>query len=95
MSQAVNEVKPLKKPRVRRSPVEIAELILEAERTGNAAEICRRTSIIQAIGAMKRGPKVKDHDKMKLEAELKRVSAAFTEASIELQLLKKSVNSGY
>jgi transposase-like protein len=89
----------------------IAELILEAERKGNAAEICRREGItpnlfyrwrtrfkeggIQAIGAMKRGPKGKDHEKLAMERELRRVSAALCEASIELQLLKKSVSSGW
>lgn len=107
----VNEVQPTKKTRARRSPSMIAELILEAERKGNAAEICRRETIapnlfyrwrtrykeagIEAIGKIKRGPKTKDHEKIAMEKELKRVSAALCEASIELQLLKKSVNSGY
>lgn len=106
----VNEVQPTKKTRTRRSPSMIAELILEAERKGNAAEICRRENIapnlfyrwrtrykeagIEAIGSMKRGPKAKDHEKVALERELKRMSAALCEASIELQLLKKSVSSG-
>lgn len=106
----VNEVQPTKKTRARRSPSMIAELILEAERKGNAAEICRRETIapnlfyrwrtrykeagIEAIGKMKRGPKAKDHEKVAMERELKRMSAALCEASIELQLLKKSVSSG-
>lgn len=106
----VNEVQPTKKIRARRSPSMIAELILEAERKGNAAEICRREAIapnlfyrwrtrykeagIEAIGKMKRGPKAKDHEKIAMERELKRMSAALCEASIELQLLKKSVSSG-
>ena len=106
----VNEVQPTKKTRARRSPSMIAELILEAERKGNAAEICRRETIapnlfyrwrtrykeagIEAIGKMKRGPKAKDHEKIAMERELKRMSAALCEASIELQLLKKSVSSG-
>lgn len=106
----VNEVEPTKKTRARRSPSMIAELILEAERKGNAAEICRRENIapnlfyrwrtrykeagIEAIGKMKRGPKTKDHEKIAMERELKRMSAALCEASIELQLLKKSVSSG-
>ena len=34
-----------KKTRTRRSPERIAELILEAERKGNSAEICRREGI--------------------------------------------------
>ncbi len=106
----VNEVQPTKKTRARRSPNMIAELILEAERKGNAAEICRREAIapnlfyrwrtrykeagIEAIGQIKRGPKTKDHEKIALERELKRMTAALCEASIELQLLKKSVSSG-
>ena len=36
---------PTKKRRVRRSPEKIVELVLEAERTGNAAAICRRENI--------------------------------------------------
>lgn len=110
MSQS-NEVHVPKKSRTQRSPAAIAELILEAERKGNAAEICRREGIapnlfyrwrtrfkeggIQAIGAMKRGPKGKDPEKAALERETKRLTAALCEASIELQLLKKSVSSGW
>ena len=110
MSQS-HEVQVLKKTRTRRSPEMIAELILEAERKSNAAEICRREGIapnlfyrwrtrfkeggIQAVGAMKRGPKKKDPEKEQLERETKRLQAALVEASIELQLLKKSVSSGY
>lgn len=106
----VNEVQQTKKTRARRSPSMIAELILEAERKGNAAEICRRENIapnlfyrwrtrykeagIEAVGKMKRGPKTKDQEKIAMERELKRMSAALCEASIELQLLKKSVSSG-
>ena len=105
-----DEVQKTKKTRTRRSPAMIAELILESERKGNAAEICRRENIapnlfyrwrtrykeagIEAIGKMKKGPKAKDHEKIAMERELKRVSAALCEASIELQLLKKSVSSG-
>ncbi len=110
MSQS-NEVQVPKKTRVRRSPEMIAELILEAERKSNAAEICRREGIapnlfyrwrtrfkeagIQGIKTMKRGPKVKDPEKAALERETKRLQAALCEASIELQLLKKSVSSGW
>lgn len=106
----VNEVQPTKKTRACRSPSMIGELILEAERKGNAAEICRRESIapnlfyrwrnrykeagIEAIAQIKRGPKAKDHEKIAMEKELKRMTAALCEASIELQLLKKSVSSG-
>jgi transposase-like protein len=109
MSQVL-EVKPTKKTRTRRSPEMIAELIWEAERKGNAAEVCRRESIaptlfyrwkqkfkeagIQGLQAMKRGRKVKDHDKERLERENTRLSQALCESSIELLLLKKSVSSG-
>lgn len=105
-----NEVEQPVKARLRRSPAMIAELILEAERKGNAAEICRRENIapnlfyrwrtrykeagIEAVGQMRRGPKVRDQEKVAMERELKRMSAALCEASIELQLLKKSVSSG-
>lgn len=108
MSQS-NEVPPTKKTRTRRSPEAIAELILEAERKGNAAEICRREGIapnlfyrwrtrfkeagIEAIKASKRGPKSKDREKAALEREVKRLSQALCEQTIELQLLKKSVSS--
>lgn len=106
-----NEVLNVKKVRTRRSPEVVAELILEAERRGNAAEICRREGIspnlfyrwrtrfkeagIAGIKEMKRGPKTRDHEKVAMEKELKRVSAALCEASIELTLLKKSVSSGW
>jgi transposase-like protein len=109
MSQS-NETKPTPKTRTRRSPEMIAELIWEAERKGNAAEICRRENIvptlfyrwkqkfkeggIQNLQAMKRGPKTKDHEKQKLERENARLTQALCESSIELLLLKKSVNSG-
>lgn len=109
MSQPL-EVKPTKKTRTRRSPEMIAELIWEAERKGNAAEVCRRENVaptlfyrwktkfkeagIQGLLAMKRGPKAKDHEKRKLERENARLTAALCESAIELQLLKKSVNSG-
>jgi transposase-like protein len=108
MSQPI-EVKLTKKTRTRRSPEMIAELIWEAERKGNAAEVCRRENIaptlfyrwktkfkeagIQGLLALKRGPKAKDHEKRKLEREVTRLAAALCESAIELQLLKKSVNS--
>ena len=108
MSQPI-EVKQTKKTRARRSPEMIAELIWEAERKGNAAEVCRRENVaptlfyrwktkfkeagIQGLLAMKRGPKAKDHEKRKLEREVTRLAAALCESAIELQLLKKSVNS--
>jgi transposase-like protein len=87
----------------------IAELIWEAERKGNAAEMCRRENIqpnllyrwksrfkeggIEALKAMKRGPKRKDPVKQTLERENERLKTALCESSIELQLLKKSVSS--
>ena len=111
MSQQSNEVPPVKKNRICRNPAVIAELILESERKSNAAEICRREGIapnlfyrwrtrfkeagIQGIGSMKRGPKGRDQEKVALERELKRLSTALCEASIELQLLKKSVSSDW
>jgi hypothetical protein len=65
-----------KKTRIRRSPEKIAELILEAERKGNSAEICRREGInpqqfsrwkakakeamIEALKELKRGRKAKE-----------------------------------
>jgi transposase len=109
MSQSI-ETKPTPKTRTRRSPEMIAELIWEAERKGNAAEVCRRENIaptlfyrwkqkfkeggIQSLQTMKRGPKAKDHEKQKLERENARLTQALCESSIELLLLKKSVNSG-
>ena len=108
MSQPI-EVNRTKKTRTRRSPETIAELIWEAERKGNAAEVCRRENVvptlfyrwktkfkeagIQGLLALKRGPKAKDHEKRKLERENARLTAALCESAIELQLLKKSVNS--
>lgn len=110
MSQS-NEVQLPKKTRIRRSPETIAELILEAERKGNASEICRREGIapnlfyrwrtrfkeagIEAIKAIKRGPKSKDPEKTAMEREVKRLTQALCEQTIELQLLKKSVSSAY
>ena len=105
------EVKPtvVAKKRVRRSPEMIAELILEAERKGNAAEICRRENIqpnlfyrwrqrfkeagVEGLKTLKRGPKAKDAEKERLERENARLKTALCESSIELQLLKKSVSS--
>jgi transposase len=89
----------------------IAELIWEAERRNNTAEVCRREGIaptlfyrwkqkfkeggIQGLKILKRGPKTKDPEKENLTRENIRLTQAFCEASIELQLLKKSVSSGY
>ena len=100
-----------KKTRVRRSPEMIAELIFEAERKGNAAEICRREniapnlfyrwrqkakeSVIQGLAQSKPGRKAKDHERAAQTAEIERLQSALCEASIELQLLKKSVGATY
>lgn len=105
-----NETTP-KKTRVRRSPDMIAKLILETERNGNIAAVCRRESIspnlfyrwktkffeagVAGLKDMKRGPKVKDQEKTHMEREIQRLKSALCESSIELQLLKKSVNSDY
>jgi transposase len=104
------EVKPtvVTKKRVRRSPEMMAELIWEAERKGNAADICRRENIAptlfyrwkvrfkeagaEGLKAMKRGPKGKDPEKAELERENARLKTALCESSIELLLLKKSVS---
>mgnify|MGYP001560369570 FL=1 len=107
MTQEVNPTVVVKK-RVRRSPEMIAELILEAERKGNAAEICRRENIaptllyrwkgrfkeagIVGLKALKRGPKSRDPEKASLERENERLKAALCESSIELLLLKKNVS---
>jgi transposase-like protein len=104
-----NEVKPTLKTRTRRSPAMIAELIWEAERKGNAAEVCRRENVaptlfyrwktkfkeagIAGLQTMKRGPKAKDHERLRLERENARLAAAQCESTIELTLLKKNVNS--
>lgn len=42
MKQSEETPTEIKKRRTRRSPEKIVELVMEAERTGNAAEICRR-----------------------------------------------------
>jgi hypothetical protein len=102
---------PPKKKRVRRSPEMIVELILRAERTGKAAEICRQEGInpvmfsrwktkfkeagVEALRNIKRGPKPKDAKLESVERENERLKTALCEASIELLLLKKSVSSGY
>lgn len=101
-----------KKKRIRRSPEMIVELILEAERSGNAAEICRREGInpvqfyrwrdrvkkaaVVGIKETKRGRKpMEDPDKLEMKKEIAKLKTALCESSIELQLLKKSVSSGY
>ena len=110
-SQEKPQEKPAKKKRVRRSPEMIATLVLEAERTGNAAEICRREDIspalfyrwrqkaregmIEKLKHMKRGPKGKDTEKVAMKAEIDQLKATLCDQTIELQLIKKSVSSGF
>ena len=101
-----------KKKRVHRSPEMIVELILEAERSGNAAEVCRREGInpvqfyrwrervkksaVDGIKETKRGRKpLEDPVKAEMKREISKLKTALCESSIELQLLKKSVSSGY
>jgi transposase len=89
----------------------IAQLIWEAERTGNTAAICRRENIapnlfyrwkqrmkesgVEGLKAQKRGPKSQDAEKEQLKGEIQRLKTALCESTVELQLLKKSVSSGY
>ena len=111
MSQSI-EVKSAGRSRRRRSPEMVAELILEAERKGNAAEICRREGIsptlfyrwrqrfkeagILGLKSLKRGRKPKvDPEKVELTKENQQLKSTLVDLSIELQLLKKSVSSGY
>ena len=103
---------PEKKRRIRRSPEMISELILEAERLGNASEVCRREGInpvqfyrwrdrfkkaaTQGLKDKKWGRRTaEDPEKVELKNEIERLKNALCESSIELSLLKKSVNSGY
>ena len=95
--------------RQRRSPEMIAQLIWEAERNGNLAEICRREHVspslfyrwrqrhreagIEGLKATKRGPKGKDLEKEQLQREVARLKNALLESTMELLLLKKSVSS--
>ena len=105
------EVQPtiVTKKRQRRSPEMVAQLIAEADRNGNVAEVCRRESISPAmfyrwrqrhkeaglagLKATKRGRKGKDPEKEKLEREIARLKNALLESTMELLLLKKSVSS--
>ena len=108
MSQEVQPTIVTKK-RERRSPEMIAQLIWEAERNGNTAEICRRENVspslfyrwrqrhkeagIQGLKATKRGPKGRDPEKEDLAREVERLKSALLESTMELLLLKKSVSS--
>lgn len=108
---SIRQEKPAKKRRARLSSEMIAELILEAERSGNAADICRRKNIapnlfyrrrqkaregmVPGLKQMKRGPKAKDAEKTVLAAGNERLKAALCDQTIELQVLKKSVSSDY
>lgn len=85
---------------------------MEAERKGNAAEICRREGIapnlfyrwrnkfkeagIVGLKSLKRGRKpAVDPEKAEMAKENQQLKSALVDLSIELQLLKKSVSSGY
>ena len=88
----------------------IAELIWEAERKGNAAEVCRRENIaptlfyrwkqkfkeagIAGLQNDEARAEGKGSREGELERENARLTAALCESSIELLLLKKSVSSG-
>jgi transposase-like protein len=94
-----------KKTRKRRSAEKMAELVLEAERSG-ASVVCRRETIapaqlsrwkqkflqgaIQSLRDTKRGPKVEDEKMLAMKKEVERLKEALLETSIELQALKKS-----
>jgi transposase-like protein len=111
MSEDVKPTVVEKKKRQRRSMEMIAQLVWEAERSGNIAEICRRENIapaqmyrwrsrlkeagVEALKSTKRGPKGKDSEKEELRREVSRLKSALCESTIELHLLKKSVSSGY
>jgi transposase-like protein len=108
MSQEVPSTIVVKK-RQRRCPEMIAQLIWEAERTSNVAEICRRESVtpslfyrwrqrhkeagIEGLKAAKRGPKGRDLEKEQLQGEVARLKSALLQSTMELLLLKKSVSS--
>jgi transposase-like protein len=95
-----------KKRRIHRSPEKIVELILEAERTNNAAQVCRREGIlpaqfsrwkskfkegaVEAIKSSQRRGPKSDPKMDKLQRENEKLKEAFCDASIELQLLKKN-----
>jgi hypothetical protein len=90
-----------KKTRVRRSPEKIAELVMEAERSGSIAEICRREGMlpqqfqqwrrkfklsgIEGLKWQKRGPRAKAVDPMD-HAELKRDYEELKEAHARLSV---------
>lgn len=100
-----------KKRRVRRSPEMMVQLILEAERGGKAAEICRREGIspylfarwrqkakeamLEGLKQMKRKGKNSNAEQTVMKGEISRLKAALCESTIELHLLKKNVSSGY
>jgi transposase-like protein len=111
MNQEIQPTVVEKKKRQRRSMEMIAQLVWEAERGGNVAEVCRRENIapaqmyrwrtrlkeagVEALKSTKRGPKGKDPEKEELRQEVARLKSALCESTIELHLLKKSVSSGY
>jgi hypothetical protein len=106
----MNEEKTEKKKRNRRSAEKMAELVLEAERVGQA-QVCKREMIapaqmsrwkqrliqggIASLKDIKRGPKPKTNPEIaELKMETERLSQALLETSIELQAIKKKNRLG-
>ena len=100
-----SEKEDTKKKRRRWSAEKMAELVLEAERSGQGA-ICKRENIapaqlsrwrqkflqggIASLRETKRGPKLKEDPAIaELKEEKERLSQALLETSIELQVMKK------
>lgn len=101
----MSEERTEKKKRTRRSAEKMAELVLEAERVGQA-QVCKRENIapaqlsrwkqkllqdgIASLKEIKRGPKPKVNPEVaELKIETERLSQALLETSIELQAMKK------
>ncbi len=97
-----------KKKRTRRSAERMAELVLEAERIGQA-KVCQREGVapaqlsrwkekflnggIASLKQMKTGPKQKvDPQIIDLQKDNERLKEALLETSIELQLIRKKRN---
>lgn len=108
MVRSRNEQSRKKKKRTPRSLERMAEMVLEAERTGQA-KVCHRERIAQAqlsrwkemflnggnasLKQMKTGPKQKvDPQIMDLQKDKERLKEALLETNIELQLIRKKRN---
>ena len=100
---------PEKRKRTRRSAEKMAELVLEAERSG-ASVVCRRENIapaqlsrwrqkflqsgIAGLKDIKRGPKQKESPEIaEIKADCERLTQALIETSIELAAMKKKIRS--